>query len=35
MMLENTTTKLEKMKKGKPTQLELIQVFMEMEWNNR
>ena len=35
LMLEDTTTELQKRKKGKPTQLELVQVFMEVESNNR
>jgi hypothetical protein len=35
LMLKDTTTELQKVKKGKPTQLELVQVFMKMELNNR
>jgi hypothetical protein len=34
-MLEDTTIELQKRKKGKTTQTELVQVFMEMESNNK
>jgi hypothetical protein len=34
LMLEDTTTELQKRKKGKPTHTECVQVFMEMESNN-
>jgi hypothetical protein len=34
-MFEDTTSGLQKRKKGKPTPTELGQVFVEMESNNR
>jgi hypothetical protein len=35
LMLEGTTTELQERKKGKLTQTEHVQVFLEMESNNR